>query len=542
MAQLEIFPATSLVDFDYDILSCSPTLSSSLPRNEKYFANALVNGLFSPPIIHSHDTTTGYSLKNSDRHYDDEVSIPGLPPLHRGHMDVHLRNGVMNAIHLGADGEPDAEKAFFVADLSSVYRQHERWKKLLPDIEPFYAVKCNPDPYVLRLLAELGTGFDCASNNEIKQVLDVGVSPDRIIFANPCKATSFIRSAARAGVDVMTFDNTDELHKIARVHPGAKLVVRILTDDSKSLCRLGLKFGAPLVTVPALLAKARELGLDVVGVSFHVGSGCYDSNAFTDAVARARAAFDMGRDAGYKFTLLDIGGGFEDATFEATAQVLRDALERHFPARDRARDGVRLIAEPGRYYVAKAFSLAANIIARRAPPTSAATVEGPAAAASPLPASAALGSGSDSDSGSGSNSAAGPDAGVEPEQPSVMYYINDGVYGAFNCILFDHQTPQPYVLSLNGSFHVPSSVPLRASSVWGPTCDSLDCVCAVVRLPAALAVGDWLAFENMGAYTVCAASQFNGFEVSRVIYTTGPGHGAAEVREALRAYHSHLDA
>ncbi|KAM5544080.1 hypothetical protein V8D89_002266 [Ganoderma adspersum] len=503
MAQLEILAATSPVDFDYDILSCSPTLSSSLPRNEKYFANALVNGLLSPSIVHSHDTSTGYTLKNSDRHYDDEVSIPGLPPLHRGHMDVHLRNGVMNAIHLGADGEPDAEKAFFVADLSSVYRQHERWKKLLPDIEPFYAVKCNPDPYVLRLLAGLGTGFDCASNNEIKQVLDVGVSPGRIIFANPCKAASFIRSAARAGVDVMTFDNTDELHKIARVHPSAKLVVRILTDDSKSLCRLGLKFGAPLVTVPALLAKACELGLDVVGVSFHVGSGCYDSNAFADAVARARVAFDMGRQAGYAFTLLDVGGGFEDATFEATAQVLRDALERHFPARDRARDGVRLIAEPGRYFVSKAFSLAANIIARRAPPAGAgaAPAEAPTAASSlsVSPASAAPESESDSAMGS-------PEAGVEAEQPSVMYYINDGVYGAFNCILFDHQTPQPYVLSLNGSFHVPARVPLRASS-------------------------------NMGAYTVCAASQFNGFEVSRVIYTTGAGSGAAEVREALRAYH-----
>ncbi|PIL28106.1 hypothetical protein GSI_09757 [Ganoderma sinense ZZ0214-1] len=530
MAQLEILAATSPVDFDYDILSCSPTLSSSLPRNEKYFANALVNGLLSPSIVHSHDTSTGYTLKNSDRHYDDEVSIPGLPPLHRGHMDVHLRNGVMNAIHLSADGEPDAEKAFFVADLSSVYRQHERWKKLLPDIEPFYAVKCNPDPYVLRLLAGLGTGFDCASNNEIKQVLDVGVSPDRIIFANPCKATSFIRSSARAGVDVMTFDNMDELHKVARVHPGAKLVVRILTDDSKSLCRLGLKFGAPLVTVPALLAKARELGLDVVGVSFHVGSGCYDANAFADAVARARAAFDMGRAAGYRFSLLDVGGGFEDATFEATALVLRDALERHFPARDRARDGIRLVAEPGRYYVAKAFSLAANIIARRAPPAAEAASVGSASAAPDSESES--NAESNANANSNSNSAAGPEAGVEPEQPSVMYYINDGVYGAFNCILFDHQTPQPYVLSLNGSFHVPARVPLRASSVWGPTCDALDCVCAVVRLPATLAVGDWLAFENMGAYTVCAASQFNGFEVSRVVYTTGAGAARRRIHQA----------
>lgn len=162
----------------------------------------------------------------------------------------------------------------------------------------------------------------------------------------------------------MTFDNTDELYKIARAHPGAKLVVRILTDDSKSLCRLGLKFGAPLVTVPALLAKARELKLDVIGVSFHVGSGCYDTDAYADAVMRARSAFDMGKAAGYDFTLLDVGGGFEDATFEHAAVVLMDSINTYFPVRD----NLRIIAEPGRYYVAKAFSLAVNIIARRAPP------------------------------------------------------------------------------------------------------------------------------------------------------------------------------
>ncbi|KAJ8463169.1 hypothetical protein ONZ51_g10430 [Trametes cubensis] len=498
MSQLEILTAHCPVDFD--VVSCSPPLASSLPRShhEKYLHNALVNGLFpSSHIVHPQDNS--YGLKNSDRHYDDEVSIPGLPPLHRGHPDVHLRQGVMNALHLSAAGEPDAEKAFFVADLSSVYRQHERWKKLLPEIEPYYAVKCNPDPYVLRLLAALGTGFDCASNGEINQVLELGVNPERIIFANPCKANSFIRSAAKAGVDMMTFDNTDELYKIARTHPRAKLVVRILTDDSKSLCRLGLKFGAPLVTVPALLAKARELRLDVGGVSFHVGSGCYDSSAFSDAVMRARAAFDMGKEAGYDFNLLDVGGGFEDATFERTAAVLTESIDQYFPQREH----IRIIAEPGRYYVSKAFSLATNIIARRAPPS----VEN-----------------------------AQQDVEIDPEQPSVMYYINDGVYGAFNCILFDHQKPQPYVLSLNGSFHVPSSAPTRAASVWGPTCDSLDCVCPLAQLPAALQVGDWLAFENMGAYTVCAASQFNGFEVSRVVYTTGAGPGAAEVREALRAF------
>jgi len=226
------------------------------------------------------------------------------------------------------------------------------------------AVKCNPDPYVLRLLAALGAGFDCASNGEICQVLKLGgVEPSRIIFANPCKATSFVRSAAKAGVDMMTFDNADELYKIARTHPAAKLVVRILTDDSKSLCALGIKFGAPLATVPGLLAKAKELRLNVIGVSFHVGSGCYDSSTYTDAVKRSRAVFDMGKEAGYDFGLLDVGGGFEDATFENTAVVLKEAIDEYFPDRR----GIRVIAEPGRFYVSKAFCLATNIIARRAP-------------------------------------------------------------------------------------------------------------------------------------------------------------------------------
>jgi len=408
-----------------------------------------------------------------------------------------MRAGVINASRLADADEPNAEKAFFVADLSQVYRQHKRWKACLPEIQPFYAVKCNPDPYVIRLLAALGTGFDCASNGEISQVLNVGgIDPSRIIFANPCKATSFVRSAAMAGVNMMTFDNTDELYKIARANPGAKLIVRILTDDSKSLCAFGVKFGAPLATVPGLLSKARELHLDVVGVSFHVGSGCYDTSVYTDAIMRSRAVFDMGKDVGYTFSLLDVGGGFEDALFEQAAAHLSSAINQYFPNRL----GINIIAEPGRYFVSKAFKLAANIIARRAP-------------------------------GAGDLTK----ASQASDQPGIMYYINDGVYGAFNCILYDHQVIHPFVLSMDGSFHVSSSEPTQLSSVWGPTCDSIDCVSPKTVLPSALRVGDWLGFDNMGAYTMCAASQFNGFELSNVIYTTGD-LGASEVQSVLAAF------
>ena len=119
---------------------------------------------------------------------------------------------------------------------------------------------------VVKLLASLGIGFDCASKSEIQQVLSSGVESSRIIYANPCKQASFIRFAAQNNVARMTFDNAEELHKIKKLYPDAELLLRILTDDSKSLCQLGLKFGAPLDTVKDLLQTAKELNLNVVGV------------------------------------------------------------------------------------------------------------------------------------------------------------------------------------------------------------------------------------------------------------------------------------
>lgn len=227
----------------------------------------------------------------------------------------------------------------------------------------YIAVKCNPDPAVLHLLSLCGIGFDCASQAEITSVLSLPVppSPSKIIFANPCKPASFIRSARSFGVDMMTFDNADELIKIAKLYPTAKLVLRLLTDDSKSLCRLGLKFGAPVETCEGLLELASRLGLDVIGVSFHVGSGCKDPQMFEDACERARRVFDLGLQFGYRFGLLDIGGGFEKEYFEQAAAVLNRVLDRCFPAES----GVRIIGEPGRFLVSTAFVLATNVVARR---------------------------------------------------------------------------------------------------------------------------------------------------------------------------------
>ena len=309
---------------------------------------------------------------------------------------------------------------------------------------------------VLQLLAALGTGFDCASKLEIQQVLEMGVDPQRIIYANPCKTASYIRYAAGHGVRQMTFDNPEELYKVKKFMPDAQLFLRISTDDSKSLCRLSLKYGAPLDTTIGLLQLAMELDLNVVGVSFHVGSGSYDPTAFATAVKDARKVFDEALEIGYDLRILDVGGGYGNDNFEDIAAVLGPAIDTYFPP------SIRVIAEPGRYYVESAFTIATHVIARRAVHN---------------------------------ESMAG--------LPSFMLYMNDGVYGNFSGILFDHQDPTPRVLKHRSNFYynLPSKdVQLTKYSLWGPTCDGIDCISKSCYLPEVLEPGDWLYFNNMGGW------------------------------------------
>jgi ornithine decarboxylase len=322
------------------------------------------------------------------------------------------------------------------------------------------------------LLAKLGTGFDCASQTEIEQVLKLGIDPARIIYAQPCKTKSYIRYAAKMGVKQMTFDNADELHKIKNILPDAELVLRILTDDSASLCRLSAKFGASLDKTQELLHLAQTLGLTVTGVSFHVGSGASDPGSFTKAVQDARMVFDQATAAGFDLKLLDVGGGFVGETFETFANALTKALEEHFPPH------IRVVGEPGRYYVADAFTLATNVIARR-----------------------------------------DVQDGLTGEQ-AYMIYLNDGVYGNFSNIIFDHQQPLAQILNCRDSYHTPTQY-----SIWGPTCDGIDVITQRCTLPGLLNAGDWLFFKEMGAYTKCSATRFNGFtDNHEVIYVSSePG-------------------
>ncbi|KAG9467017.1 hypothetical protein GDO78_015771 [Eleutherodactylus coqui] len=391
-----------------------------------------------------------------------------------GFMARDLMEEIINDV-----SQTDDRDAFFVADLGDVVRKHLRFLKALPRVKPFYAVKCNSSRGVVQVLAELGAGFDCASKTEMELVQNIGVKPENIIYANPCKQISQIKFAAKNGVQMMTFDNEVELSKVSRSHPNAKMVLRIATDDSKSSSRLSVKFGASLKSCRRLLEMAKNLSVDVIGVSFHVGSGCSDPKAYVQSISDARLVFEMASEFGYKMRLLDIGGGFpgtDDSKirFEEIAAVINPALDLYFPEGS----AVQIIAEPGRYYVASAFSLAVNIIAKK---------------------EVLLDS-------------SGSDDEETCPYKNIMYYINDGVYGSFNCIFFDHAHPKP-ILHKKPS----PDKPLYNSSLWGQTCDGLDQIAEHLQLPE-LQVGDWLLFENMGAYTIAASSTFNGFQQSRIYY------------------------
>jgi diaminopimelate decarboxylase len=365
----------------------------------------------------------------------------------------------------------EEEAAYFV-DLGAVLRKYKEWVTHLPRVKPFYAVKCNPNAAILHTLASLGVNFDCASKNEIQRILGLGVLAKRIIYANPTKMKSHIRFAAGAGVEMMTFDNADELRKIHETYPNSKIVLRIITDDSHSICKFSTKFGAPLSTCRDLIGLAKELELDLVGVSFHVGSGCMSVQSFVDAITSAHRVFQVAEEFGYKMTVLDLGGGWPghdngQITFPEIASAIAPVLDQYFPDTD-------LIAEPGRYFVSESHTLAVNVFAKR-------VMEDPSTG-----------------------------------NKKFLYYVNDGVYQSFNCIMFDHYEPKPLVLDNK------DRTELHKCTIFGPTCDSMDCIAKDIQLPE-LQVGEWLFFKNMGAYTTAASSPFNGFKASpTTLYITSP--------------------
>ena len=358
-----------------------------------------------------------------------------------------------------------SDQPFFIVNLKEVIKKINLWREKLPTVEPFYAVKCNPDDIIIRLMSSMGLGFDCASKNEIARVVSAGAGPEKIIFANPCKMTEQIKYARSNDIDMMTFDSSHELYKIKLYHPSAKLVIRIQTDDSKSRCKFNCKFGVSLDQVKDLLQQAKFMELDIVGVSFHVGSGCEDPNVYYSALEDCKKVYDMGKDFGFELRTIDIGGGFpgdNDETFIEMANVINRGMTEIFTGLE-----IDFIAEPGRYFVTSAYTLVTSVINKKV-------------------------------------------VKEEKETKHITYYLSESVYGSFNNTIFDHA--KIMLLPFNER-----NEKQYICTIFGPTCDSMDMIMNECKLPD-LSIGEAIYIENMGAYTIAASSNFNGFAQTECKY------------------------
>lgn len=207
-----------------------------------------------------------------------------------------------------AAGQKDS---FFVMDLQSVRDRVSQWKSLLPQVEIFYSFKTNSDPEIIKTMLEQQSNFDCASKEEIRTAIGLGVNPKNIIYANPCKMDEHLEFARDNGVNLMTFDCAEEAENIAEIHPNAELILRITVDDSNAPDPMSEKFGAHEDYWSNILDTCKNLGLRVRGVSFHVGSGGCSFVSYRESILNAKKVFEMAEQKGMQdMDILDIGGGF----------------------------------------------------------------------------------------------------------------------------------------------------------------------------------------------------------------------------------------
>ncbi|XP_030226603.1 antizyme inhibitor 1 [Gadus morhua] len=353
------------------------------------------------------------------------------------------------------------KNAFFVADLGAVMRQHVRWRACVPQIRPYYAVRCNSSPALIEVLAALGTGFMCTNKSELEMVQSHGVPSEDIIYSGGCKQLSHIKYAAKCSVDLLVCDNEAELRKIARCHPRAKLLLQVLTEASGRGEEMSMKLGCSLKDCRRLLERAKELGVQVVGARFNISS-CDNEQAYANAISDARCVFDMAEDMGFTMNILDIGDGISgsETQLKQINRAVMSVVDLYFPPST----GVSIVAELGGYLVAPAFTLAVNIISKGVVARDLQELHRDA-----------------------------PSANDEPE---FQYYINEGVYGSFSCKLTDSVIPVPLVHK-----NIAPDEPMFSCSLWGPSGDDMDQVVEQCVLPE-LHTGDWLVFANAGSFSL----------------------------------------
>jgi ornithine decarboxylase len=358
----------------------------------------------------------------------------------------------------------------FVIDHDELRKNYRAFRRHLPRVQVYFAVKANSDPAIVRTLFKEGASFDVASMPEFmvvhENIKHLSAKKrqdwiwDKIIYANPTKPTETLEKLNRYK-PLVTFDNREEIYKIKQHAPNAGLALRLKVPNTGAMVELSSKFGATPGEAVDLILEADKNGLVVEGISFHVGSQTTNFENYVQALSLTAAIFKEAQDRGYtKMNLLDIGGGFP-APYDATVKPLKDLakiinaeIERLFPK------NIQVLAEPGRFLVASAGYAVSKVI------------------------------------------------GKAVRDGKTSYYINDGVYHTYSGVIFDH-------------CHYPirsfKKGPTSLCSVFGPTCDALDVISMAENLPN-LERDDFVYSTNIGAYSHASATNFNGFPPAKVVH------------------------
>lgn len=356
-----------------------------------------------------------------------------------------------------------------VIDHDIIRQNYAQFRKHLPKVQAYYAVKANPAPDIVKTLFKEGASFDVASLPEFMLVYDnIRHLPpqeqqnfiwDKVIYANPIKPRETLEALDQYK-PLVTFDNLEELKKIRAYAPHAGVVVRLRVPNTGSMVELSCKFGCDTGEAVDLIAAAFQMGLVVEGLSFHVGSQCTNFLNFVQALEMAAAIMKESKSRGHELKILDIGGGFPAPyhkhvkPFEELAARINAEIDRLFTP------DIQIIAEPGRFLVATAATSVAQVV------------------------------------------------GKAVRDGKTCYYIDDSVYHTFSGIIFDHC-----------QYHLKAfkQGPPEICAVFGQTCDGLDCISQSELLPE-LEIGDLVYAENVGAYTNASATWFNGFPPPKLVH------------------------
>jgi ornithine decarboxylase len=356
-----------------------------------------------------------------------------------------------------------------VVDHEAIRQNYATFKRYLPRVQAYYAVKANPAPEIVQTLYKAGASFDVASFPEFMLVYEVirrrpakkrqDFVWDKIVYANPVKAKETLEELNKYK-PLVTFDNHTEIGKVQEHAPTAGLLVRIRVPNTGSMVELSSKFGCEPGEAVALIEEARDAGLVVEGLSFHVGSQCTNFENFVQALNMSAAVMEEAKSRGFELKILDIGGGFpvrynrHVAPFSLLAKKINTEIDRLFPKE------MEIIAEPGRFFVATAVTSIATVI------------------------------------------------GKAVRDGKTCYYIDDSVYHTFSGIIFDHC---PYHVK---SFRKGET---EVCAVFGQTCDGLDTISQSEVLPD-LRLDDLVYSEDIGAYSNASATWFNGFPPAKVVH------------------------